>query len=394
MENVSYQAVFQVLNQQFSSQNLELLSELLNQITTLQNLQSQQNNGANSDAQQMKINQIKQSIGNLQNQLQMVNQQQQQQQQPNSLLGNSGDGNGNKGIHVPQQPNEFIKANNDTAGPMYGGGGNGGIGEFSASRLHNWKNNQQRLNSFSKSDENKLNNDFVRAPGPISKQSSTPANNWGNLLADDPATGGGWANELMLKQDKSLVPPTQSLMDEYQLPDFRQDLEYKNWKINSNAAGAKGLDEDPRSPLFPWNNNKNLLGNNSNVDSLGSPFFSSNTWSYNLNSQNNSPMFSVDINKKPINPTWGNQMNSGTDYMNQDTLWNSGAAAPGSNAISKPRPPPGLSQVKNSAPSNNANSNIWNSGLSSNSSSSSEYLRLRNLTPQVSVGKFFLWLSH
>lgn len=363
----------------------------MNQINLLENFQSQINGPAPDANQQMKLNQIKQTIANLQTQLQMISQQPSSAPTANSILGNGNNGNGgNKSMQHPMsQQKEFLKAKSDS-GNIYGNNGGGGcMVDFTpqVSRLPSWKQ------SFKNDD--KMNSDFVRAPGPISKQNSTPSANSWSFLNDE------WPNDMSLlqtKPDKELIAQSQ-LMDEYPLSDLHvQDFEYKNnWKLNTNAAtGAKGLDDDQRSPanlslkdpMFSWNN-KNLLSNNSNVEPLGGSFgFSSNTWSYNLNSQNNSQMFNVDMNnKKPFKSTWGNQLNSATDYISPDAIWNSvggNSGAPGSNAISKPRPPPGLSQVKNSTASNNSNSNIWNSGLSSNSTSS-EYLRLRNLTPQVNL---------
>ena len=342
---------------------------------------------------EMRANQIKANIRNLQNQL------------LNELTPGVGAGMG-KSVGG-MQSNDFFKSNNDLYGLSNDNAGPGGAagGGSQGSRLLSWKSyNKQQSN------EDKMNSlDFIRAPGGLSKQNSTPGN-WGNFMGDE---SGGWPSD-MTKHDKADLAGG---LDEYSLSsNFPVQDTFDSYKSTWKPTAKSGLvDDDPRSPIsqnamlkdsmFSWNGvgstNANpkansLLGGNGQgqMDSLNSSFGfgggSNNPWSYSGNNGNggqsgNSQMFN-DMNKKPMGKnTWGNQgLNS--DYS--DSLWTPGASngASGGNGNSgagKPRPPPGLS--KNSNPS--SSNSIWNSGLSS-SSGSSEYLRLRNLTPQVSLFSF------
>ena len=340
-----------------------------------------------------KVNAIKQTIRDLQNQLR-----------------NEGVGGLNKPMGA-MQSNDFFKStsNNDLYGMAneYAGNSAAAAGP-QGSRLLSWKsyNKQQSVNDDKL---NSLGSDFIRAPGGIQKQNSS---NWGNFMGDD----SGWPSE-MTKHDKADIAGG---LDEYSLSNsFPVQDSFDSYKSTWKPTAKSGLvDEDPRSPIsqnamlkdsmFSWNSvgatnpnpktTNSLLGGNGQgqMDSLNSFGFgggTSNPWSYNSgnngnggqSSGNSSQMF--DMNKKPMgkSSTWSNQ-GLGADYT--DSLWNPGSnngSTGGNNpsaggAGNKPRPPPGLSKNSNPTSSNS----IWNSGLSS-SSNSSEYLRLRNLTPQVSV---------
>ncbi|KPM09553.1 RNA binding domain containing protein 4 [Sarcoptes scabiei] len=368
----------QILNHPMSPHNSEILNELFQQLKLMTNT-------VHSRGDMMAQTKLKQSIRNLQAQIQG------NYQTPHSqfmMQTNRGPvTSGASSISNPSNNMDFFKHNPTS------GNGNGSVSNdlssfdyvqqqqqqqhAQGSRLHSWKNN------YNKMEERPTNNDFVRAPGPLSKNNSN-SNAWSNFVQN--------SDEQNWNTDKNDLTGS-SLLDDY---DFSERFDYnKAWKL----SGAKVLDEDPRSPLlnlslskdaFPWNNNKsNILGSNPDAFGAFSSNSNSNPWSYapmpaQTSGSSNVFDLSQSTNKSGPKKSWNNSLNStNTDY-NSDSLWsnagqentNNTGSGNNSGTITKPRPPPGLSgKIGNQ----NNNQNVWNSSTLS----SSEYLRLRNLTPQI-----------
>lgn len=380
-------------------QNLEAINEMVNQMKKLKELQGQlgqMNNNMDKQSTEFRIQQTKANINMLQEQL----------RNETAIV------NGVNNMQI----GDLFKSANEMYGVEYGDPRENNSMSVGGSRLSSWK--QFKQPNINDDKLNAMTGDFIRAPGPLAKQSSSSgAANW---CTNFPVTeDAGWPGDLsnhLTKMDNgstagSVVGPGQqqpSLIDEYTLPPFPVQDGFESYKSSWNKTTAKGMgvDDDPRSPIsqnanikdsFIWNsvNNANsgakansLLGGNGNtqsqMDSLNTFGFgadTNSTWSFSSgNGNSSSQMFGADIGKKNSGgkSTWGNQ-GLGSDYT--DTLWN--PSANNSGGGNGKRPPPGLSQMKNSNASNNSNS-IWGqSGLQSNSHSNCEYLRLRNLTQQI-----------
>ncbi len=344
-------------------------------------------------------------------------------------------------FQLSKGPVDNYGGGNGNAPGGHPGGGGGGL---QGSRLFNWKHSKQQ--SAGEHGGPMGNDNFIRAPGGLPKANHS-ATNWSNFMDDnggggwpdksggDHMAGGGGLDCADYGGLGNFGAPMGA-------PDtFDSGYGKHSWKP---AAKSALVDDDPRSPIaqkammggdnsFSWNSgmgggaaSANAISKGSNsllggggggggggqgagqMDSLNSPFgFSGNTWSYNSGPApssaagnaamgvNATPFNAADLNKnknamnnnsKPNNShTWSNSgLNSGSDYS--DSLWTSGGGgnnsggnggpAGGGAGAGKPRPPPGLS--KSGSVTSGGNS-IWSSG-----GSGSEYLRLRNLTPQVS----------
>lgn len=367
-----------------SAQNLELLSEILQQYKMLRQLQESRDVSA-----QTKLSQIQQKIMNLQNQIYSSYQTPNSQflvmpQQTGNRVGNNSVGSSSTNSIDYFKPNSSTSGNgnNNTTGNDLSSFDFGPTAANQGSRLNSWK-------SQLKSDERSSNSNFIRAPGPLSKHNSISNANWPSTFGNASDDGSNW------NADKGEFHGS-NLIDDYEYDSF----DCKTWKTH----GAKALDDDTRTLLnmskdFPWNNKATIL--NSQTDSFGGSFSTPanpNTWSYNplpgQQSTSNTNIFDLGLatNKTaPKKSNWGNA----NDYA--DSLWsgNSSAGASGqsehnvsgsgvgNSTINKPRPPPGLSGKM--AGNGNGQTSVWNSsGLSANNSATtSEYLRLRNLTPQV-----------
>lgn len=367
-----------------SAQNIEVLSDILQQYKLLRQLQESRDASA-----QTKLPQIQQKIANLQNQIVSSYQASNSQflvpripleQTANRIGANSVTASSTNSI-------DYFKSNSSTGGNGNNNTGNdlssfdfGTSAANQGSRLNSWK-------SQLKSDERSSNSNFIRAPGPISKQNSISNSNWPSTFGNSSDDGSNW------NADKGELHAS-TLIDEYDYDSF----DCKTWKSHN----AKALDDDTRTLLnmpkdFPWNNKPAIL--NSQTDSFGGSFSTPanpNTWSYNplpgQQSTSNTNIFDLGLatNKTaPKKSNWGNA----NDYT--DSLWSgnsSGGASgqpehnvSGATVGNKSRPPPGLSGKI--AGNGNGQTSVWNSsGLSANTNNSattSEYLRLRNLTPQV-----------
>lgn len=312
-------------------------------------------------------------------------------------------------------------------GPVDNYSGNGGgahTGGLQGSRLFNWKHSKQQSAT---EHGGPMGSDFIRAPGGLPK-SNHSTTNWSNFMDDN---AGGWPDKAgdqhhasaggaldcdygALGNFASMVPDT-----------FDSYGKHSSWKPTAKSVL---VEDDPRSPIsqkammnenaFPWNSamggpSTNAISKGSNsllgggggqcppMDSLNSPFgFSGNTWSYNSGPASsaagnaamgvNAAPFSGELNKnknamnKSSNThTWSNSGLNTAEYS--DSLWTPPGGNNGGNGngpaggAGKPRPPPGLSKNSGNSTSTAGGNSIWSSGANG-----SEYLRLRNLTPQVS----------
>lgn len=336
---------------------------------------------------EMKMTQIKQCISSLQSQL---------AGRTEGMSKPMGGGPGamdafGGGLNQQTSGADLYGRSNDggfNSGQSGGGSGAGGGGGAQGSRLLSWKNNSYNKQQSNEDKLNQLGADFSRAPGGLAKQNSTPAQ-WGGNFMDDPS--GGWPADLG-KHDKGAEMASAGL-DDYSLGNFPVQDSFDSYKSAWKPTAKSGLvDDDPRSPIstnasmlkdsmFSWNTNPNskansLLSGNGAQGQMGDSFAgaggSNNPWSYssggNGNQSGASQMFPGDMKQKKTSGTWN------ADYS--ESLWNPNGASNGAGSGSgKPRPPPGLSKNANSSSSSNS---IW-------SSAGSEYLRLRNLTPQVRV---------
>ncbi len=389
----------------------------------------------------VQITQTKQRILNLQNQIAaqqaifLKEQHQNQQivpQSPNNLVNSGNSPNTSTPLHTQQQTsnnNDFFKTSQENSLVI---SNDRDLGSQALSRFQTtWKQP-----NFNKEDKQNINNmpmasipnDFSRAPGPLPKQNNNMMSrsdipNWPGFGGNEDS---GWPSDVNInsisggnsqklndlkEMSNSLSSTIQpSVQDAYNLNDLVPEFEPgKPWKGNSSL---KSIEDDPtitpgsvnRSPLsintikdpmlFNWPTKLSPGTPISSADSLASLSLSSSTWAFTPPS--NSHIYSsVENNTKPKNmksPGWGTmnaelQINSCTD-----NLW--------SGAVSKTRgPPPGLApQVKSPATtlpnSVNANStvssahNLWNADNRPNAIvldrlTGSEFLLLRNLTPQV-----------
>ena len=286
--------------------------------------------------------------------------------------------------------------------------------------------------SFTK-DDNKINvnnmipNEFSRAPGPLPKQNNSiltrnDINNWTGFPGAEDSSG--WpsdvtvnsisASNIQKHNELKEIPNSLSAAIQPSIPDAYNALndlvpEFepgKPWKGNSSL---KNIEDDPtitpgsvnrsplsintiKDPLFNWPSKLSPGTPNSSADSLLS--LSSSTWAFTPPS--NSHIYNTVDSNKPKNnlkspSNWGAlnaelQLNACTD-----NLWRDGS-------VSKTRgPPPGLTpQIKSPATtlsnSGNTNStvssahNLWNPD---NRQIGSEFLLLRNLTPQVCLSNTF-----
>ncbi|CAG2103083.1 unnamed protein product [Medioppia subpectinata] len=424
----------QILNQPLAPPTLQLLYQLLQQIKFLQQLQVSANqhsktgatNPGGVPALQSSINvqltQTKQRILNLQNQIAaqqaifLKEQHQSQQivpQTPNAMMGTGSNANtstmhsqqtSNNDFFKSPQPDNSLVINNDRD-----------IGSQSLSRFQTtWKP------AFNKED-NKVNvnnmipNEFSRAPGPLPKQSLSRSDvpNWTGFGQNDESSG--WPSDVTVNSMSGLnlkhndlkdMPNALSggLPDAYNalndmVPEFEPG---KPWKGNSSL---KSIEDDPtitpgsvnrsplsintiKDPLFNWPSKLSPGTPNTNAaDSLLS--LSSSTWAFTPPSNPHINYNTVDNNKPKNNlkspSNWGAlnaelQLNACTDG-----LWSGGSVSKTS------RPPPGLTpQIKSPAttlpnsgtvnPTVSSAHNLWNPD---NRQNGSEFLLLRNLTPQI-----------
>ena len=418
--------IIQILNQPMSQHNLEILNELLSQLKLLRTIQP-----SRDAASQNKIQQIKQMICNLQNQIQGHNST--TSNSPFMMMPPNSGGRvpGMPSSAAPTPPNVsdfFAKQNpgnqnpntNDLAfdsfvqNPSHVGG----------SKLGTWKN------PYKQDDRSSNNNDFVRAPGPLSKQNShaSNSNNWTGFASEEVT----WGTD---KSSNELPAPLGGIVD-YDVSDsfserFDGYYQTKPWKTGSKSAvdidvtAVSSLDSrSPNSLLntfsqkdpFSWSSASSTTGGTANqkpgllntqTDSFGGAFSNpsphSNTWAYNPMPASATQNMFGSGDKITSQHSSGSQKKSGgwlnsnaPEYnLNSESLWSNHASggdnhtAGGQPNANKPRPPPGLSGKMNQQNPVSTNSgNVWNSsGLttSSPSSGSSEYLRLRNLTAQVEL---------
>ena len=383
----------QILNQPLAPQTLILLNQLLQQIKQLQNLQQQHSMASRQNVNNtalmgvtVKITQTKQTIHNLQNQIQaqqanyLRNPQQQQQQQ--------------LGAHPPHMQQQQQQQPNFSSGPDNGAtstmqeminglslmetsNGNG-------SRLHKWKLS-----------------DFPKAPGGGGGQGAQgQGKSASNLLLDngpwgkgagDPGNNGGWPETSKSSQSGGGISASSDSNDG--IPEFEPG---KPWK----GPGLKNPDEDPN--LTPGSMAAVTIGSIQKPVSVSAPQTSTSatasgdqpggslgltspTWSFG----NKAEVSVLKPDSAPVSSssnwsTGGSGATSSLTPIGQD-LWGSGGPK------QPPRAPPGLpttTAAGSSAGSDNwppsSGSNGWSDGNNDNpSSAASAWLLLKNLTPQT-----------
>lgn len=334
----------QILNQPLAPQTLLLLNQLLQQIKQLQTLQQQHAaaaRGPNSNPQAMmnvtvNITKTKQQLQNLQNQIQA--------QQANYLKAAPQSVN-------QQQPHLPENATSSTVQEMFMSlnlmGGEGNVSN-NGSRLAQWKK------------------DFAKAPGGLTQAKTPTSTNllldngpWGSNSRGQEANGGGWPDSSKDNQDS-----------DFGIPEFEPG---KPWK----GPGLKNPEEDPNitpgsvaavsiDPL-----GKSNVSNTTSDSSLSTLTSQASTWSV-----------GKDVGKDSSG--WNNgTVSSNLTQIGQD-LWGSG-----SNSTSKVGNgvlrgmPPGLGGGSNWPVSSSSGGGQGGWGSSVDSSASSAWLLLRNLTPQI-----------
>lgn len=376
---------------------------------------------------------MQQSNGNLKSSLEYRHREVRQNitQLQNQLRNDAGVKIGSNGLGKDMFENNEGPLNKDmfqlSKGPVDNYGGNGIASAHTAgpqgSRLFNWKHSKQQS-----ANEHAMGSDFSRAPGSLSKSNHSTAN-WSNFMDDN---GGGWPDKAADQQHATgPLDCDYGGLGNFGAPMAAPDSfdsaygKHSSWKPTAKSVLGE---EDPRSPIaqkammnensFAWNSamggpsanaiskgSTSLLGGGGGqcppMDSLNSPFgFSGNTWSYNSGPASsaaanaamgvNAAPFSASemnknknaMNKSNNSHTWSNSALNTGDYS--DSLWTPPAGNNATNAngpaggAGKPRPPPGLSKNSGNVTSASSANSIWSSGANG-----SEYLRLRNLTPQV-----------
>ncbi|XP_054155070.1 protein Gawky-like [Oppia nitens] len=416
----------QILNQPLAPPTLHLLYQLLQQIRILHQLQISANqhlsktgptNAGGVPAIQSSINvqitQTKQRILNFQNQIAaqqaiFLKEQQQSQhivtQTPNSM--NSGANTStplisqqtanNDFFKSPQQDNTLVINNDRELGPQ-------SLSRFQTTWKQGFTKDDMKVNNI-------ITNDFSRAPGPMPKHNGLTRNDVSNWTAFGQTDElGGWPSDMTVNSLSGATLPkhndlkdisnslSNAIPDAYNLNDLVPEFEPgKPWKGNSSL---KSIEDDPtitpgsvnrsplsintiKDPLFNWPSKLSPGTPNTNADSLLS--LSSSTWAFTPPS--NSHIYNtVDNNKTKNNlkspSNWAEpQLNSCTD-----NLWSGGS-------VSKTRgPPPGLTPQIKSPATTLSNSGAVNQTVSSahtlwnsdNRHNGSEFLLLRNLTPQI-----------
>lgn len=420
-----------------SQHNLEILNELLSQLKLLRTVQP-----SRDPASQNKMQQIKQMICTLQNQIQGHNSTQ-SSTSPFMMMPPNNNSGGPRVLGMPSAaaaaptpPNVtdfFTNKQNSIGNPNSNDLAFDSFvqnpSHVSGSKLGTWKN------PYKQDDRSSNSKDFVRAPGPLAKQNShiLNSNNWAGFNAEEDT----WGTD---KSSNELAAPLSGIVD-YDVTDsfserFDGYYQTKPWKAGSKSTVDMDMTTvslDSRSPNsllntfsqkdpFSWSSASSTpVGGNTNqkpgllntqTDSFGGAFSNpqhSNTWAYNPPMPSSATQNMFGSGDKPVAQQMGGpQKKSGSwlnsnapEYnLNSDSLWsnhvsdgdNHTAASGGQHNSNKPRPPPGLSGKMNQQNPGSTNSgNVWNSGLtttnnpSSSSSGSSEYLRLRNLTAQVEL---------
>ncbi|XP_023022577.2 trinucleotide repeat containing adaptor protein gawky isoform X1 [Leptinotarsa decemlineata] len=372
----------QILNQPLAPQTLVLLNQLLQQIKTLQQLNTQQtiatthsiNGKPNSAYMQCSvlITKTKQQIANLQNQIAAQQATYVKQQQHQSSLG----------VY------ESFKANtmHDSINSLQGNFADLGIKDPQMSQQ------QSRLTQWINKDKEE-GNEFSRAPGSSSKPMTTSPNMnplglnptdgpWSSGRTGDtgwPDSGTDTSNDVKDAQWSTASQP--SLTD--LVPEFEPG---KPWKGNQ----IKSIEDDPsitpgsvvRSPLSIATIKDNELFSMNPVksppvtDSIQSLSLSSSTWSFNPSASSSSNAFASSQSKLPVSKGGLVDLNPTTAVTSE--LW----AAPKSSR----GPPPGLSTKGGSLVNGwSGNTVPWGGSQrsSGNWGGSSQWLLLRNLTAQI-----------
>lgn len=280
---------------------------------------------------------------------------------------------------------------------------------LSGSRLNNWKQNkqssQQQPNSMPMMDQS----DQFTMLNTRSKTGGGGGANWSNSFVDDPLGGGGQA----------MAPGwSDSTVQEYTgLNDFGSTTDYDyaglpkpSW--SKQAGGSRstgGLTKDDGS--FAWSNGSSKYGASHTAapvaaTSVGADAFgfgggnlppANNTWSYNTVQQPPPSMYNGggikshsasgagNVGGLKASGNWsGNSAGQNVGGLGADiyssvgneSFWNGSVLANPSGGASKSRPPPGLTQVNHQS---GTKPSMWMNG------SNGEYLRLRNLSSQVSA---------
>ncbi|CAG7822859.1 unnamed protein product [Allacma fusca] len=451
----------QILQHPLPQQSLYLLNQLLQQIKIFQQVtQAQQQIGKTNSAAALQlsvqITKTKQQINNLHNQIAAQQAlhakqqaQQQQQQQHNHLMAAAAAAAANK------PSNDFfnnppILPNNTGMDPMMSAlqgnfGSDFGLGKESGqhqqSRLTQWT----KLPSLEKDEANNSGNEFSRAPGPQSNNSSNilknPSFNLGqsdNTWSSVPSRSGsdGWPTDHPpTANSSSNANPNMNLNDDSNKPNssvnvninadsWPSDLvpEFEPGKPWKGTQIMKSVEDDPtltpgsvsqhsnevvRSPLSlaAIKENSEIFSKNSppaaassvSSDSLVTPLsLSSNTWSF-TPTPTSSSSSGMANNMAKLNSTkavW--------DDMRPRDIWDYGSSTSCGNAVPGSRPPPGLPKktggpttpvpaasgnVTSGTNSNSFNSyrnNTSNMSWGTNQGSGMHFwLLLRNLTPQI-----------
>ncbi|OTF79345.1 hypothetical protein BLA29_009149, partial [Euroglyphus maynei] len=253
-----------------SQHNLEILNELLAQLKLLRNVQP-----SRDPASQNKIQQIKQMICTLQNQIQGHNST--TSTSPFMMMPSNSGGRVHGIPPAPTPPNvsDFFAKQNPGVGNPNPSANDIAFDSFvqnpsqvSGSKLGTWKN------PYKQDDRSSNNNDFVRAPGPISKQNShaSNSNNWAGFPPEEVA----WATDK--SSSNELAAPLGGIVD-YDVTDsfserFDNYYQTKQWKSGSKSSADMDMTTvslDSRSPNsllntfsqkdpFPWSSASSTTG--------------------------------------------------------------------------------------------------------------------------------------
>lgn len=360
--------LFKILNQQLSNHNLAIVYQLLQRVRQLQLITQNQALAGHPNIGKH-IAQLKGEIALLQSQLQF---------NPNGQSVNGG-GNGAPG-QKPVMMSDYFKPGSTEQGysdnafdfptsSNSSGCSNSGQAQPLTSRLNTWKGNKQLSGHEAYGDK------FNTQSGGMMKGGWSGMGNEPNMELWSNMGGAG-------QGDAFIANPMEQPYDATGGSDMMA-LGGKPGLLDEQGAFGSFMKDS--SPMYAWGNGAGPSGapvktaSNGMMDSFGlGP--GNNTWSFGSgNASNGSPI----KNKNGGGQGWNNNTGVTTtadSFLSgsTDTMW---SAAGGSKSA---RPPPGLSK-NGSHTAGTEPTSIWSTALSPTGGAGSDYLRIRNLSPQVDI---------